>query len=1674
MGGSPSRQPRASITRILRPRHFSSLVASVAVSLIAGSLPTAAIPAFALPTPTIATAALLLTNAASVLGANAPCTSSTISAGWDYSLAADANGNAWSWGDNARATLGDGTTTSRSSPVQAAISNVASVSASGWAFSLALKTDGTVWGWGYNSDSAIGNTTAALYQTTPIQVMGPNGQGWLTNVVQISAGGSHALALKADGTVWAWGYNPYGLGDGTVYSSATPVQVVGPGGSGFLTGVVAVSAGGNDFSLALKADGSVWGWGLNRYGQLDSYTNLGSNTAGVLTPVQAMNLGGVVGISAGGNHGLALESDGSVWAWGTNVWGELGNSTNLGNYTWNVPPYGVAGIPAAAGVSAGNGTSVALVADGTVWAWGNGQQGQMGNGTATPNNTTPVQSSISGVSTLQAGGEHIAAVKGDGTAWAWGYGAYGQLGNGTQVTVQSTPVQTTGIAVAQPAPCNSPGSGELLGPSPIDEHTTTASEGNYPVNSATGNFWHTFTDITIPGRGLPLTFVRTYNSLCAVSGSHCYYSGGNMSPGWTHNYNVFLTFTRDQNNNVIAVALQEENGSTINFTATGAGGFTAPPRVLAQFVGNADGTYILNRLNQTHLTFNSDGRLVKETDRNGYATVLNYTNNLLATVVDPENRSLIFSYDPTGTLKSVADNTATPNRSVSYQYDSNSNLSVANDLAGSPTSFSYWPGTSLIQTMTDARGGLLSNWFDGAGRTTQQQDPMSRITTYTYNPGLTTITDPKGNVIREQYQGSELWSRTLGVGTPQQASWFYYYDSATLGLKTVRDPANNLWQNTWYPNGTLHTQSNPLNQTWTYTYDSLNDVLTAQDPLLVTTTNGWDTSGNIKSTSTPLVGSSPLQSSVTTFSYDPAHPGDVLTVIDAVLKTWTYGYDPNGIRNSVIDPMGDKTTATYDSVGRLVASVSAKRFTTTYGPDVFGRPRNVIDPLNHQTLLHYDANGNMDSLSDANSHLTLYNYDADNELYDVQRADTTHLKTAYDKDGNVWTQTDGANQTTTYLYDPLNRLLSVSDPLNRTTTYSYDNVNEQVAKTDPQGRTTTSRFDVANRLASMVYNDPKTPNVSYQYDADGQRLSMTDGTGTSTYLIDSLHRVTKVTTGANQIVQFGYDLKGQLTLITYPGGTQKVIRTPDAAGRLYTVKDWNNHTTTYGYDPDSNVSSIAYPNGTSATLTYDNADHLTSIVDAKGTSKFLNLSYSPDPIGQALNENAMAYNYDPINQLHSAGSTTFGYDPANNLHTITAANTTTLTNDNANQLSKLVTMNGSTVVQQYTYSYDAQGNRTSRTDKTNVKTTFGFDQANRMTSSGAGVTYAYNGDGLRMSKLVSATTTQQTWDVVEGLPLLLKDGTTSYVTGLGGLPIEQITSSGTTSYYHQDRIGSTRAITNSSGTVVATKTYDPYGNVTATTGTLVNPFQFAGQYTDSESGLQYLRARFYDPVSGSFLSRDPMAASTRSPYGYASNSPVNASDPSGLFDVLGGMNAAVGGFFNMFATPAYAPDESNLEQLTARGQTQGIGAALPVMDALNDAAMIFGLIDGSGEVLIAVRYGLLKTADRLAPEIARIVPGSLPRAEESSVLDTLAHIDAGTEPGGAIAKKWGTQFKNSEGELPGARGAASPYREYRVAPSPGTNGAGLQRIVVNSSTGDVYYSWTHYGDAGAPAFVQIR
>jgi alpha-tubulin suppressor-like RCC1 family protein len=381
-----------------------------------------------------------------------------IAGGSDHSIALRNDGAVFAWGRNASGQLGDGTTINRNTPVAVKrpggtgfITNATAV-AGGSDHSIALRDDGTVLAWGSNVFGQLGDGTTTN-RSTPVQVKGPGGIGFLTGVAAIAGGTAHTIALKDDGTVWTWGYNGFRqLGDGTTTDRSTPVQVKGPGGIGFLAGVAAI-AGGYDHTIALKGDGTVWTWGGNDMGGLGDGT-----TTNRSTPVQVKGPGGigfltgVAAIAGGSLHTVALKDDGTVWAWGSNEYGQLGDGT--ATLTMSTPvqvkgPGEICFLMDVAAVAGGYDHTIALKEDGTVWAWGRNSYGELGDGTTTMR-TAPVQvrdlwgmEFLTGAAAVASGWWHVIALKGDGTAWAWGWNSYGELGDGT-TTDRHNPVQVKG------------------------------------------------------------------------------------------------------------------------------------------------------------------------------------------------------------------------------------------------------------------------------------------------------------------------------------------------------------------------------------------------------------------------------------------------------------------------------------------------------------------------------------------------------------------------------------------------------------------------------------------------------------------------------------------------------------------------------------------------------------------------------------------------------------------------------------------------------------------------------------------------------------------------------------------------------------------------------------------------------------------------------------------------------------------------------------------------------------------------------------------------------------------------------------------------------------------------------------------------------------------------------
>jgi RHS repeat-associated protein len=900
-----------------------------------------------------------------------------------------------------------------------------------------------------------------------------------------------------------------------------------------------------------------------------------------------------------------------------------------------------------------------------------------------------------------------------------------QVYSGTDVgtagggSVSGSPyIMIAGSGVTVP-PTNGPTKDSLRGGTSYSQNSTTCPVAR-PVNCATGDFWHTFTDLTIPGRGVPLAFVRNYSA--AMSNLD-----GPLGYGWTDNYNMNLTFDASGN-----ATVEEENGSLVTFNPNGTGGFTAPSRVLAALQHNPDGTYTFTRnQQQIRYTFSSTGALQSETDRNGYVTTLSYTGGQLASVTDPAGRKLTFTY----TGSRISQIGEPDGSTVGFGYDTAGNLTTATNQAQQHWSFGYDANHRLL-TMTDPNNGMTTNTYNDAGQVTKQVDPAQRTTLLSYagDPssqtpgGTTTVTDGRGNQTVYTIEDLDVVSVTQAANTSYAATTSYAYDPVTLGISSETDPNGHTTHYSYDARGNQTSVTDPLNRKIGVVFNAFSEPTSVTDAAGVTTTLTYDNAGNLLNQSRPLTSTGQTQTTALTYG-DSIHPGDVTVVTDPNQHATHLGYDAYGNLTSVTDAAGDSTTFGYDLLGRRTSMVSPRgnvtggnpsAYTTIYAYDALGDLTKITDPLGHATGYGYDGDQNQISLTDPDGNLTSYGYNGDNQLNSVSRADGTKLSYGYDAAGNQTGQTDGKTNTTNYGYDPLNRLSSVTDPLQRVTSYGYDLAGNRKTVTDPAGNITTYGYDAANELTGITYSDGSTPNVGYTYTLDGQRATMVDGTGTTTYGYDSLNRLTGQTSGAGQAVGYGYDLTGNLTSLTYPNG-KTVTRGYDAANRLTTVTDWLGHTTRITPDANGNTTSTTYGNGVVAGQTFNAADQLTNITDTIGGSTLASFAYTRDNNGQltattptGVTQGNETYSYTKLNQLASLNGSAYGYDAADNITKL--ANGATLTYDIANEAISYSAPAGSVT----SLTYDSRGNRLTGPSTGNGSASYTYDQANRLTGAAIG------------------------------------------------------------------------------------------------------------------------------------------------------------------------------------------------------------------------------------------------------------------------------------------------------------------------------------------------------------------
>ena len=964
------------------------------------------------------------------------------------------------------------------------------------------------------------------------------------------------------------------------------------------------------------------------------------------------------------------------------------------------------------------------------------------------------------------------------------------------------------------------------------------------------------------------------------------------------NANGKLTSLTDPNGNTITLTL---NGSGNPTTITDASGRT----VTITYDGQSKISTISDSLGTiatyARLSFN---RLSSVTYADGskyqFTYVISGNNIWLATVKDALNNVLeTHTYDSQGraltseranganryTLTYVSatetDVTDALNRATKYFFDTSTGRNVVTRVEGS-----CGCGNSQIAQWT----------YDDKLNVTSTTDALNHTTTYTYDTDGTQLT------------------QTDATGTIT-----YTYNSLGQVL-TKTDQMNGVWTNTYDPEGNLLTATDPLNNTTTFTYNSQGQLLTVTDPRNNTTTLLYDTNGNVmrrtdalnNQTNATYDARSRLTSvtnalnQVTSYEYDLA--GRLKKIIYPDTNFVLYTFDLGGRRTKIKDPRGYETTFAYDATYRLTSETNANNKTTTYAYDLMSNLTGVTDTLNRTTNYFYD---DFDQLTKVK--------------FPEATAGAGRLEENFTHDlaGDLLTYSDQAGNVTTFCYDSSDRLTGVIDPAQKTTTYEYNARSQRTAvvdainqryefvydalnrvtqekkgtatrslvydaagnrsqRTDYNGAITNYTHDALNRMTTVTY--PDTTTATYGYDAVSRLTTATNSAGTVTIGYDNRGRTSSVTDVFGQVVAYQYDSSSnrtQLSLNASPIATYQY----DVIDRLTQLTDNATLNTTFAYDATDKLTSRTLPNGVVSTWEYDGLDRLTrlkhvksantlddfqyqlstvnnftQIIDSAGTHSYTydtrdrltavthpnqtNESYSLDDVGNRISSHqGSSYTYDPFNRLVTANSSSFSYDTIGNLiSNQDASGNWTYTWDFENRLTQATLSGGATV----TYSYDALGRRVTRSSSVSGTTRFVYD--------GADVVQDQDGSG----------------NVVA-----------DYLNGLGVDNKLRQVAGGATAYFMSDHLGSTRGLTDANGSLTSTVDYDSYGNVVA--GSLPTRYTFTGREIDTDTGLMYYRARWYDPQQGRFISEDPIGfRGGVNFYNYVGNNPVRFTDPFGL------------------------------------------------------------------------------------------------------------------------------------------------------------------------------------------------
>ena len=742
-----------------------------------------------------------------------------------------------------------------------------------------------------------------------------------------------------------------------------------------------------------------------------------------------------------------------------------------------------------------------------------------------------------------------------------------------------------------------------------------------PLDLSTGLFILEKTDMVLPGR-VPVALTRTYRTNDA--------SPGPFGLGTSHPYEIFL---QAQGTDLLILFLP---GNSRSFWARQPDGAFKNDQVPAYrgatIAASLDGSRMLRWKDGSTWRFDTNGRLIAQSDRNGNTvTITRDGQGRATTIAEPGGRSLTFTYDSTSfRVSSVTDPIG---RTVGYSYDGNGRLIRVRDPAGGLTGYTYDAQNRLL-TITDPRGiTFLTNEYDANGRVARQTQADGGVWTfaYTLSGGVVTqavVTDPRGNTTTHRFNNSGYTiEQTDALGQSAKLERAF----GTNLLLSTTDPLGRVTRLTYDGNGNVTSITDPAGNVRSFEYEpTFNKLTKIADPLGNITQFAYDTNGNLSRITDPL-------GNATQIAYNQF--GQPVSTTDPLGNVTQFEYDTVGNLRSINDPLGNTTQRTYDPVSRLIAQIDPRGKTTNFSFDDLNRISQIVDALAGVTGFTYDGNGNLLTVTDARGSVT------------------TH---AYDSMDRLATRTDPLNRSESFSYDPNGNLTQFTNRKSQVSNFTYDPLNRRTRSNFADGTSTEFTFDTAGRLTRAT--DSQTGTIVEEYDVLDRLIRETTPQGTISYAYDALGRRQIMTADGQPPVAYTYDASSRLRTIAQSSLPSPVTIDYDALGRR---------------------TLLALPNGVSTEYQYDVTSRLTALIYRNATGPLGDLTYEYDPVGNRtgvggsfartlLPDPVLTSAYDAANQQLAFGDKTMTFDANGNLTTITdPTGTTTLTWDARNRLTAL-------------------------------------------------------------------------------------------------------------------------------------------------------------------------------------------------------------------------------------------------------------------------------------------------------------------------------------------------------------------------------------------------------------------